>query len=52
MIESHRIRIIPFVAGAVEEVLDAYLANGLCDSRFRMQGCKPRHNNSFREESR
>lgn len=51
MIESHRIRIIPFVAGAVEEVLDAYLRNGLCDSRFRMPGCKPRHYNVFREEN-
>ena len=51
MIESHRIRIIPFVAGGVEEVLDAYLTNGLCDSRFRMPGSKPRHYNGFREEN-
>ena len=39
VIEIHGIRVIPFVAGAVGEVLDAYLTNGLCDSKLRMTGC-------------
>jgi len=51
IIETYGIRIIPFVAGAVDEVLDAYLARGLCDSRFLMPGCKTRHDNGFSEEN-
>ena len=43
-IESNGIRIIPFIAGAVDEVLDAYLTDGLCDSKFQMPGCETRHN--------
>ena len=39
VIETHGIRIIPFVAGAVDEVLDAYLAGILSDLKFRMPGC-------------
>ena len=39
VIETHGIKVIPFVAGAVDEVLDAYLTNGLCDSKLRMPGC-------------
>ena len=50
IIETYGIRIIPFVAGAVEEVLDAYLTSGLSDSKFRMPGCKTWHDNDFREE--
>ena len=50
-IESYGIRIIPFVAGPVEEVIDAYLTNGLCDLKFRMPGCKTRHDKGFREEN-
>jgi len=51
IIETYGIRIIPFVAGAVEEVLESYLTSGLHDSRFLMPGCKTRHNNGFREEN-
>ena len=39
MIETYDIRIIPFVAGPVEEVIDAYLMGRLFDSKFRMPGC-------------
>jgi predicted Fe-Mo cluster-binding NifX family protein len=38
-IEAYGIRIIPFVAGAVNEVLDAYLSDTICTTRFRMPGC-------------
>ena len=51
MIETHGIRIIPFVAGTVDEVLDAYLTGGLCDSKFRIPGCKTRQDRGFREEN-
>jgi predicted Fe-Mo cluster-binding NifX family protein len=50
MIETHGISIIPFVAGSVEEVLDAYLKSGLYDSKFRMPGCKTLRDNFFKEE--
>ena len=39
MIEANGIRIIPFVAGAIDEVLDAYLTGALSSSKFRMPGC-------------
>jgi len=41
-IESNGIRIIPFIAGAVDEVLDAYLRGELSDSKFQMPGCETR----------
>ena len=47
MIEARRIRVIPFVAGSVEEVLDAYLRNGLRDSKFRMPGCGSEDEGNF-----
>jgi predicted Fe-Mo cluster-binding NifX family protein len=50
IIETYGIRIIPFVAGAVDEVLDAYLAGGLCDIKFRMPGCGSRYHKSSRKE--
>ena len=50
IIETHGIRIIPFVAGAVDEVLDTYLTSGLCDSKFRMPGCETGRDSDFREE--
>ena len=39
LIEARNIRIIPFVAGRVDEVIDAYLGNALGHKRFRMPGC-------------
>ena len=49
-IEAYGIQIIPFVSGALDEVLDAYLVDGLCDSKFRMPGCKAGNDNGFIEE--
>jgi predicted Fe-Mo cluster-binding NifX family protein len=37
------IRLIPFVAGEVEEVLQAFSRNRLPDSAFLMPGCRRRH---------
>ena len=51
LVETYGIRIIPFVAGDVDEVLDAYLTGGLWDSTFRMPGCKISQDNCFREEN-
>ncbi|MBL7226117.1 MAG: dinitrogenase iron-molybdenum cofactor biosynthesis domain-containing protein [Desulfobacteraceae bacterium] len=48
-IESYGIRIIPFVAGPVDEVIDTYLTNGLSDSKFRMPGCGNKGEEDFRE---
>jgi len=50
IIESRGTRIIPFVAGPVDEVLDAYLTGRLLNSKSRRSGCNTRHDNSFREE--
>lgn len=38
VIETYGIKIISFVAGRVDEVLDAYLTGGLHNARFRMPG--------------
>jgi len=51
IIEGHNIRIIPFIAGAVDEVLNAYLSGRLYDSKFRMPGCKTGLDNGFGEEN-
>ena len=39
LIEARNIQIIPFVAGRVDEVIDAYLRGALCHKKFRMPGC-------------
>ncbi|MBC8459051.1 MAG: hypothetical protein H8D67_13740 [Deltaproteobacteria bacterium] len=46
-IEIYNIRIIPFVAGAVDEVLDAYLADTLSSPKFRMPGFKGKGKGDF-----
>jgi len=51
MIETYGIRIIPFVAGAVEEVLDAYLMGTLSSSKFRMPGCRSTGEVDFKEKN-
>ena len=38
IIETYGIRIISFVAGTVDEILDAYLTGGLHNAKFRMPG--------------
>ena len=47
IIQTRGITIIPFIAGAVDEVLDAFIRDGLCDSKFRMPGCDGRNYNGF-----
>ena len=50
LIEARNIRIIPFVAGRVDEVIDAYLRDSLCHKRFRMPGCCGRRYEKNQEE--
>ena len=50
LIEAHRIQIIPFVAGAVDEVLEAYMTGTLFTKKFQMPGCGFRNNESFIKE--
>lgn len=38
MLETSGVRVIPGIAGEVEEVLGAFLANRLSESKFRMPG--------------
>jgi hypothetical protein len=39
LIEGYGIRIIPFIRGKTDDVLQAYLAQSLSDPRFMMVGC-------------
>ncbi|NIA08947.1 MAG: hypothetical protein GWP10_04075 [Nitrospiraceae bacterium] len=50
IIEAHHIQIIPFVAGAVDEVLEAYMMGTLFDKKFRMPGCGFKNNENLIEE--
>ena len=38
---ASNIKVIPFVSGSVDEVLEAYLNNRLTDSQFLQPGCWP-----------
>jgi len=40
LIEAHRIRIIPFTKGTVDEVLEAYATGNINRQDFRMPGCE------------
>jgi len=51
IIESYGIKIIPFVAGAVDEVLDAYLTGAFSSSKFRMPGYGSKGGQDFKEEN-
>jgi predicted Fe-Mo cluster-binding NifX family protein len=51
MIETYGIRIIPFVAGAVDEVIDAYLMGAISSSRFQMPGCGTERDNGYRKKN-
>ena len=48
MIEAYGIRIIPFVAGDVNKVIDAYLKGNLPAAKFQMPGCGIRRRRRFR----
>ncbi|MBW2119728.1 MAG: hypothetical protein JRH09_17660 [Deltaproteobacteria bacterium] len=50
LIETYGIRTTPFVAGAVNEVLDAYLTGDLSSSKYRMPGCGTMPDRDFRME--
>ncbi len=39
MITAHDIRVIPFVAGTLDEIIQAFLLNQLQQDRFAMPGC-------------
>ncbi len=41
LVEGYGIRLIPFVHGKVDEVLDAYFNNALVNPRFVMRGDLP-----------
>lgn len=47
-IEAHGIRIFPFVAGDVNQVLDAYLKGSLLIPSFQMPGCGMKRRKRFR----
>lgn len=42
MLSSSGLRVIPFLSGTIDEVLDAYAGGGLDGSRFAMPGCRRR----------
>lgn len=48
MIEAHGIRVIPFVTGDVDQVLDAYIKGLLLMPSFQMPGCGMRHRRHYR----
>jgi predicted Fe-Mo cluster-binding NifX family protein len=39
LVEGYGIRLIPFIRGKVDDVLDAYLEKSLSNQKFRMTGC-------------
>jgi len=41
LVEGYGIRLIPFIRGEADEVLDAYLEDSLRSPRFLMTGCLP-----------
>ena len=49
LIEARNIQIIGFVAGQVDEVLEAYLRGALFHKKFRMPGCG---NKQYRKKQR
>ncbi len=51
MIEAYGIRMISFVAGAVDEVIDAYLTGAISSSKFQMPGCGTGRDNEYRKEN-
>ena len=42
LVEGYGIRLIPFICGEADEVLDAYLEDTLRSPRFMMKGCPHR----------
>ena len=50
LIEAHRIQIISFAAGAVDDVLEAYVTGNLFEKKFRMPGCGTEDDKRLSEE--
>jgi len=48
MVEAHGIRVVPFITGNVNQVLDAYLKGLLHMPSFQMPGCGMRRRKRFR----
>ena len=47
IVVSYGIQVIPFVAGDLHQVIDAWLCNGLKGNAFAMPGCCDRHKRRF-----
>ena len=47
MITASNIKVVPFVSGPVDEVLNAYLNGQLADPRFLQPGCRPEARRRF-----
>lgn len=41
LIETSGIKVIPFLKGTADEILEAYLSDHLLDKRFILPGCSP-----------
>ncbi len=50
LVEAHHIEIIPFAAGTVDEVLEAYVGGNIFNKKFRMPGCGIQKDERIREE--
>ncbi|MCP4754300.1 MAG: dinitrogenase iron-molybdenum cofactor biosynthesis domain-containing protein [Proteobacteria bacterium] len=52
IIEAHGIRIVPFIAGNTNRVLEAHLVGELDSIEFQMPGCGGGHNRRFKTRFR
>ena len=50
MIEAHGIKLIPFITGSVDDVLNAYIKGNLTTPIFLMPGCGFRYCKQFRRD--
>lgn len=50
LVEAHRIEIVPFATGTVEEVLDAFMKGNIYKKDYRMPGCEINNDKAFRDE--
>ncbi len=48
LVAAHGIRVIPFVAGGIDEIVKAWLGGGLRGDAFAMPGCRGRGPRRFR----
>ena len=50
LVEAHRIQIVPFATGTVDEVLKAYMSGNIYRKDYRMPGCETNRDKAFRDE--